>query len=330
MIPPCKTGPERLSMLLRGAKKPVPRSFVDALFSKRVVLISGKGGVGRTVCSAALAHAAAVRGRRVLVADLEEPSSERRSALARLYGMAQLPAEPVAVGPHIDGVLVQTEYGTELFLKSIVNRALVGLAMRSRSLQRLLYAAPSFREMGMFFHLLHLLEREEKGRPRYDFVVADMPATGHALAMTSLPDILLGLMPRGPVAEAFKRGQAIFNNPELTGSWIVTLPETLPVSETLELLAGFVKTRMPIGGLIVNRRPANPFTDAERASLRSFLADKQVRGTRNLDRIDQADAAIERLREGARHHIAVLPELEAEGDELVELLSRKLLEGWRK
>ncbi len=301
---------------------------MDALFARRVVLISGKGGVGRSVCAAALAQAAAVRGRRVLVADLEEASSERRSALARLYGRDQLPPEPVAVGPHVDGVLIQTEYGTELFLRSIFhNRSLVGLAMRSSSLQRLLYAAPSFREMGMFFHLLHLLEREERGRPLYDYVVADLPATGHALAMTSLPAILLGLLPRGPVADAFRRGQAIFNNPDVTASWIVTLPETLPVSETLELMAGFARTKMPLGGLLVNRNPDNPFTPKERAALTEFIGDRDVRGLRGLARITQSQAALARLRQETTATIKVLPEYHAEGEALVELLSAKMLEG---
>lgn len=301
---------------------------MDSLFTKRVVLVSGKGGVGRTVCAAALARAGATRGRRVLVADLEEASSERRSALARLYGRDQLPKEPVALGPNLDGVLAQTEYGAELFLRSIFrNRALVGLAMRSRSLQRLLYAAPSFREMGMFFHLLHLLEREEHGRLMYDFVVADLPATGHALAMTSLPEILLRLMPTGPVANAFRRGQAMLNNPEVTASWIVTLPESLPVSETLELLDGFRQTNMPLGGVLVNRMPANPFSPGERQALSAALGDRQVRGLRGLHRIAQSEAALRRLTTNTNLPVSVLPEFDSEGPELVEDLCRKLLEG---
>jgi arsenite/tail-anchored protein-transporting ATPase len=298
------------------------------LFSKRVVLVSGKGGVGRTVCAAALARAAATRGRRVLVADLEEASSERRSALARLYGRDQLPKEPMALSPNVEGVLVQTEYGAELFLRSIFRtKSLVGLAMRSRSLQRLLYAAPSFREMGMFFHLLHLLEREEHGRPLYDFVIADLPATGHALAMTSLPEILLRLMPSGPVAAAFHRGQALLNDPAITASWIVTLPESLPVSETLELLEGFRRTKMPLGGILVNRMPANPFSLEEREALANALGNRQVRGLRGLHRIAQSESALERLQRETDLPISVLPEFDVQGEELVEELSRKLLEG---
>ena len=301
---------------------------MNSLFARRVVLVSGKGGVGRTVCAAALARAAASRGRRVLVADLEEASSERRSALARLYGRDQLPRDPIAVGPNVDGVLVQTEYGAELFLRSIFKtKSLVGLAMRSGSLQRLLYAAPSFREMGMFFHLLYLLELTDRGQYLYDFVVVDLPATGHALAMTSLPEILLRLMPSGPVAEAFHRGQALLNDAATTASWVVTLPESLPVSETLELLEGFRRTNMPLGGVLVNRMPTNPFSLAEREALAATLGNRQVRGLRGLHRIAQSEGALQRLRAATDLPIGVLPEFSLEGQELVEGLSRKLLEG---
>lgn len=280
------------------------------------------------MCAAALARAAATRGRRVLVADLEEASSQRRSALAKLYGRDQLPKEPVALEPNVDGVLVQTEYGAELFLRSVFKaKSLVGLAMRSQSLQRLLYAAPSFREMGMFFHLLHLLEREEHGRPLYDYVVADLPATGHALAMTSLPEILLRLMPTGPGADAFHRGQSLLNNEEVTASWVVTLPESLPVSETLELLDGFRRTKMPLGGILVNRMPANPFSSEERQALTGVLGDRQVRGLRGLHRITQSESALARLRSGTDLPMKVLPEFVVEGEELVQELSLKLLEG---
>jgi len=262
------------------------------------------------------------------VADLEEASSQRRSALAKLYGRDQLPKEPVALEPNVDGVLVQTEYGAELFLRSVFKaKSLVGLAMRSQSLQRLLYAAPSFREMGMFFHLLHLLEREEHGRPLYDYVVADLPATGHALAMTSLPEILLRLMPTGPGADAFHRGQSLLNNEEVTASWVVTLPESLPVSETLELLDGFRRTKMPLGGILVNRMPANPFSSEERQALTGVLGDRQVRGLRGLHRITQSESALARLRSGTDLPMKVLPEFVVEGEELVQELSLKLLEG---
>jgi len=290
------------------------------------VLVTGKGGVGRTLFTAAAASVAASRGRRVLVADLEDASSERRSALARLYGHNRLPRDPVAVAPGIDAVLIQTEYGAELFLRSVFKaRSLVGLAMRSRSLQRLLYAAPSFREMGMFFHLLHLAElAHAEGGLRYDFIVADLPATGHTLAMTSLPDILLTLLPTGPVAEAFRRGQALFNDGQTTATWVVTLPENLPVSETLELVAGLRETGMPLGGVIVNRMPANPFSDGERQALRKLLSHRSVRGLRSLYRIDQAAAAVARLRYHLTLPVKVISEFSTEGLELAGEMAAEL------
>jgi arsenite/tail-anchored protein-transporting ATPase len=302
------------------------RSRLDALWGKRIILITGKGGVGRTVFVAAAAATAAARGRKVLVADMEDPSSDRRSALARLYGYSRLPRDPVKVQPGIDAALVQTEYGTELFLRSVFKaRSLVSLAMRSQSLQRMLYAAPSFREMGMFFHLLHLTElRNSDGSFCYDNIIADLPATGHTLAMTSLPDILLRLIPSGPVADALRRGQRHYNNPNVTTTWVVTLPEQLPVTETIELIEGLHQSKVPVSGVIVNRMPANPFTPGERIALTKALQDRTVRGLRNLRRIDQAASALDRLNQHLSLPTIVLNEFNADGAELATLLASEL------
>ena len=68
-------------------------------------------------------------------------------------------------------------------------------------------------EMGIFYHLMVLLgERAHTTGPKYELVVIDMPATGHTLALTELPQILTRLVPRGPVADAIREGQAILNN----------------------------------------------------------------------------------------------------------------------
>lgn len=299
------------------------------LFAHRVVLVAGKGGVGRSVLTAAIATAAGSMGKRVLVADLEEVNTRRRSPLARLFGLAELPKNPVEVAPGVDGVLIQTEWGTELFLRSVFrNRSLVALAMRSKSLQRLLHAAPSFREMGMFFHILSLLEaKRPDGEFLYDLLVADMPATGHTLAMTSLPEIMLQLISGGPVAAAFRRGQALLNNPDVTRAWVVTLPETLPVSETLELLDGLRETGVPIGGVLVNRLPSSPFTPDESLALAQLTRGRRFMGMRGLERMEQARQSLARLDAEISLPILTTPEYNSQGVELVAELATRIAGG---
>ncbi len=90
----------------------------------------------------------------------------------------------------------------ELFAHSVLKvAALAKAAASSNALRRLMDAAPSFREMGLFYHLLTFL------RGPHSLLVVDMPATGHTLALTGLPKLLQRVFPRGPIQHALKEGQ---------------------------------------------------------------------------------------------------------------------------
>ena len=78
---------------------------MNELLSRRALLVTGKGGVGRTTVVAAIAMAAARRGKRVLVAELGEPDEDLAS-LGRLFGRQTLPADPVPLARNIDGVML--------------------------------------------------------------------------------------------------------------------------------------------------------------------------------------------------------------------------------
>jgi arsenite/tail-anchored protein-transporting ATPase len=287
---------------------------LDALFEKRVVLITGKGGVGRSLVTAALASAAARRGLRALVADIGDDPKDY-SPLARYFGKERMPVTPAEVAPGIRGVVLLARTGQELFLRTALHSAtLARAALSSDALRRLLSAGPSFREMGVFFQLLSYLRAEGRDKtPEYPLIVIDMPATGHALSLTGLPDLLLRLMPSGPIASALREGQSYLNDPERAAAWVVTLPETLPVSEALELLEGLGKTKMPVGGVLLNRFPSDPFTPAERAALRPLVDETDLLGAEGFRRPELATREAARLRDGTKSAIYRLPELPHEG-----------------
>ena len=118
-----------------------------------------------------------------------------------------------------------------------------------------------------------------------------MPASGHALGLTGLPERLLSLMPTGPIARALKEGLPWFTEPDKCGAYVVTLPETLPVTEALELVEGLEKTDTPVGGVIVNRVLNDPFTDAERALLDPVLEGKDIYGKGRYEAVAEAEEA---------------------------------------
>lgn len=280
------------------------------ILDRRVHLVTGKGGVGKTAVAAALARAAARHGKRVLALDFGDVETSE-SPLGALFGRPHLSEEPVAVGDRLWVGHLWAPTGHEGFLSSVLSGPLARGALRSKALRKFLEAAPSFHEMGIYYHLLMLLEATltRGGPPRHEVLVLDMPATGHTLALTELPRQLDALMPVGPIAKALARGKAFMNDPEKAAAWIVTLPEQLPVSEALELVEGLRATDVAPGGILLNRVPDDPFTDEGRALLTAWLADGRHHGAASLARLKGAHESEARLRAVADVPVVALPEV---------------------
>jgi anion-transporting ArsA/GET3 family ATPase len=271
--------------------------------------------------TAALATLAQRKGVRVLICDIGDDPNDY-SPLARHFGRDRMPASVETIAPGIRGVVLLARSGQELFLKSVLHSGtLARAALSSDALRRLLSAGPSFKEMGVFFQLLTLLRaKRSDGSPENQLVLIDMPATGHTLSLTGLPELLLRLVPRGPIAAALREGQSYLNDPKQGAAWVVTLPETLPISECLELLEGLHKTGMPIGGVMVNRVPVDPFTAVEREALQSPLERINPLGAEGFRRPVLAQREIARLRAGMKLPLVELPEL-AHGVDLIASLT---------
>lgn len=300
----------------------MPRAL-KRLFDKRVVLFTGKGGVGRSTITAALAQAAVREGRRVLVTEVgDEPTDY--SPLARHFGRERLPLEVEALAPGIRGVLLLARTGQEAFMRSVLRSAtLAKAAISSDAIRRLLSAGPSFREMGVFFQLLNYLrETRRDGTPEYELILVDMPATGHTLSLTGLPEVLLRLLPRGPIADALREGQSYLNDPARAAAYVVVLPETLPVTECFELLAGLERTRMHVGGIFLNRVPQDPFSPEERAALEPKVKQAPVLGGHGFQRAVIAKRERSRLLAGTALPVFQISELPQQG--LLEQLAKAL------
>ncbi|NCG19443.1 MAG: hypothetical protein GWP91_10580, partial [Rhodobacterales bacterium] len=126
---------------------PTPHQrYTPTLFdicNKRVALITGKGGVGRTTITAALGRAAAKRGLRVLLTEIGEPDGDY-TPLARLFGHETLPGDPIGIGPNLWGCTLWPRRGHELFFKRVIPVGPIArAAANNESLRKLLDSAPS-------------------------------------------------------------------------------------------------------------------------------------------------------------------------------------------
>lgn len=290
----------------------------------RFHFVLGKGGVGRTTTTGALALAlqkTLPAGGRVLVVEVDELSTEAGGpdapgnfpALMRAFGRQDTPsaaasALPRPVAPGIDVARLTAALGHEAFLESALpGGALLTGALRSRPIRRFLEAAPAFHEMGQMAHLAALvgaLGKRGGGAP-YAHAVVDLPATGHALALAELPDAARKIIPVGPVARALGDAQAVMRDPTRSDLWVVTLPETLPVSETLELLESLKLHGQSAPRIVMNRWPADPFhaaggdvsASAISRAAAALLVGRypEVRGARAFRALNEADEAAARL-----------------------------------
>jgi anion-transporting ArsA/GET3 family ATPase len=290
------------------------------LLSRKLVIVTGKGGVGKTTLTAALAHAAVAQGKRVLCAEIVA-HPETPSQLVDVLGGPAPREEPVAAGERIDAVLLTPTMGHRRFLQDILPlKMLADAAMRSQGLRKFLSAAPGLSDMGVMYRAVDLMRRD-----RWDLMLLDSPATGHTLALAQIPEFLLRVIPKGPIGRMAKAGLEILTDPKLTGAVVVTVPEMLPVTEALELARGLERYRVPVSGVVVNRVPKDPFSTDERTALKKLIADgHSVLGGRELSRIERSGAALELLRRQGDRKVLEVDELDLKGPELARELARRL------
>lgn len=293
-----------------------PTLSVSRLLSRverRFVIVTGKGGVGKTAVSAALARAYAEAGKRVLAAEIV-PDAEVPSQLAEFLGGPPPEEEPVLVGDGLWAALLTPSRGHLRFLQDTLPiRVLADAAMRSQALRKFLAAAPSFSDMGVMYAMLDLLRRvHPAGGPMFEVCVVDSPATGHALALAQIPEFLTRVIPKGPIFRAASEGVRLLTDPAMTACVVVTIPETLPVTEALELERGLARHGLKVAAMVVNRVPVDPFSREEREALRRVLpaGPPGVFGQRELQRIVRAEAAVALLEQRHLHAVELLPDVD--------------------
>jgi Mrp family chromosome partitioning ATPase len=221
----------------------------------RFVVVSGKGGVGRTTVAATLARVAAAAGKRVLLA-----AATATDRVGRMFGLAE-PLGPAitALAPNVDGVNITPassihEYGLKVLRSELVTRAVFD----NRAVRGLLGAIPGLDAYALlgkaWWHTTEMVD----GRPRYDLVVFDGPASGHVALMLRIPQAILNVMPKGPLAGDARAIKALLQDPARAALLIVTLAEELPAREAQELAAqARGPLAVPLGPLIVNALPTD-------------------------------------------------------------------------
>jgi anion-transporting ArsA/GET3 family ATPase len=230
---------------------------IPALLASRLVMVTGKGGTGKTSFSAALARVFAERGHRTIVVEVDT----FRPALTAMLGVPPR-YEPTTVAPRLDICNVTWREALEEWLEqSVPAQRIVRRILDNKLVQTFLDATPGVRETVILSRILTLTES-------YDRVVVDMPASGHAISLLGVPQVAIGLMRGGPIRDRAEQVQAILGRRD-TALCIVGLPEEMVVNETLELWER-LSAEVPVlhrPHIVLNRAAVPSLSDAERALL---------------------------------------------------------------
>jgi anion-transporting ArsA/GET3 family ATPase len=235
---------------------------VASLLDKRLIFVTGKGGVGKTTVATALGLAAARRGTRVIVCEVAQ-----QEHVSRALGGAGAGYRETEIASGLWAMSIDPERALEEYLRDQVgSRALMALLFENRMFQSLATATPGLREMvtiGKIWELAQLERRSPTAAP-YDLVIVDAPATGHGLGLLRTPRTFRDVARVGPVRRQADIIHSFVSDPRRTGVVGVALPEEMPVNETLHLERRLREEMdMALDAMVVNAVYPERFSAAE-------------------------------------------------------------------
>lgn len=214
------------------------------LSERRLVIVTGKGGTGKTTVAAALALGAAAAGRRTLVATVS-PDARLGPLLAAGAGPVEYAPRELRPGVSASHVEPFEALGEYLALQ-LGGRRWIDPILRQKAFRQLLTASPGWRELITLGKIWHLEQQRVGGRPLYDLIVVDAPATGHGLTFIDVPRVVVSAVRAGPLRHHTEQVEALIEDRERTLLLPVALAEDLPARETIELVSR-ARERLGIG-----------------------------------------------------------------------------------
>ena len=291
-------------------------NWLDDLARRRLIVVTGKGGVGKSALTVALGRCLAARRRRTLVLEVDP-----RENLHQLLDVPPAGGEVVRVEEDLYLQNLKPIDVTDWVVRKQVKvDMIVQRVLRSPVYQRFVEGAPGLKEMAIHGHALRLVRGEMRGVPALDTVILDAPATGHGLLLLGASRIYADTIGHGPFADLAREVADFTADPEASGVVIVTLAEEMPVQEAIELRAALgEKVGREPELLVVNGiyppLPTSGDVPDDRRDLIELWRQRRAVNERELERL-------ERHWEGPRVDLPLLPV--DRGAELVRMLADRL------
>lgn len=218
---------------------------LDSILDRRLLIISGKGGVGKTTIAAVLGILASRHGKKVLIAEVEG-----KGALSSLFRTGPLTHAPSELRPGLFATNISPEKALEEYFEvQFKMKRIARPLVSSQLVYYVTHAAPGLRDILMLGKVWHDATRKQK----FDVIVLDTPAAGHAVSMLRSPEGFLQAVPIGPLATHAREVTRWLKDPEQVSIQLVTMAEEMPVNETIETTLMLEdRLKMDVTGVFVN------------------------------------------------------------------------------
>jgi anion-transporting ArsA/GET3 family ATPase len=240
---------------------------VAAILDKRLVFVTGKGGVGKSTVATALGLLAARQGRRTIVAELAS-----QEHIQKTFAQDADPFEEVELQDGLFTISIDPQQAMEEYLR-VKAGPVGGVLSSSRLFGAFAMATPGMRELlsiGKVWELAQL-ERRTEGAAAYDFVVVDAPATGHGVGILRTPRTFADIARVGPIARQGRIIADTIADNSFTGVVAVAVPEEMAVNETFVLRDALADDQLELDAVILNRRYPERFAGSDLDRLETAL-----------------------------------------------------------
>jgi anion-transporting ArsA/GET3 family ATPase len=223
-----------------------PQDVLD----RRLLLVTGKGGVGKSTTAAALALCGARAGRRTCLVEVEGRQTFSAMFETAPWDFTEREFRPGLSGLSIDPEASLTEYLSMFYGAQRITR----LVAKTPAVEFATQAAPGIKDVLLIGKVKEMERRREPdGRFAYDLIVVDAPPTGRIVNFLAAPESTTELVNVGPVRQQAQTVIDMLTDAERTAVMLTTLLEEMPVTETIDSVAALRDLGVPLGPVLVNR-----------------------------------------------------------------------------
>jgi anion-transporting ArsA/GET3 family ATPase len=228
---------------------PEPAGLLGDILQRRVVILTGKGGVGKSTSAAALALIASQQGQKVLVIEVDAKGN-----VPDFYDTHRVGFKYRRLHQGVYGLSMQPRESMHEYLSIMLHVPKFSLNPLSGFMNYASQAIPGLKEILVTGKIYYEERATDDGKPRWDLIVVDGAPTGHVVSQLGAAGHLKTLVKSGPIHDQAEKIDALLTDQERSAVVLVTIPEEMPTMETIDLAGRFHdETGIHPFGLVINQ-----------------------------------------------------------------------------